>query len=313
MLKDKLPLFISYGKKSIGFILFLICSFAIYKQVLSNENWSEQVTIFQSLFFTIPMYQWVLLLVLMGANFLTESIKWKWVASSNNSISLLHAIKSVLVGQTFAFFTPNRVGEFAGRTLFLQSGNKARGVAQFVWTSYAQLLITICIGSIALACNNTSYQWISVPIWTLFKWGSILMGPLCLALYFYQKKWTGKLQFLNIIPIETNLKIKLLLLSLVRYSIFMLQYIWVAKMLHMDITRIQLLSTISIMFLFLSILPTFSFAELAIRGQLLLLLLAPLHQHQLLILSLSSFIWVVNFLIPSIIGAFILLGYRINQ
>jgi hypothetical protein len=319
MLKGYFQSIISYAKKSIGLLLFLLCSYAIYKQVLSNDNSMQYQSILHQLIFQIPFYQWCVLLLLMAFNFLIESFKWSMVVSSNNtetsnnSISFSKAVKGVLVGQTFAFFTPNRIGEYAGRTLFLEEGKKLMGVSQLAWASYAQLLITIIVGSIALALNIGHYHWIN---------GSLLLGArivlpfiilLSLGLFFYKYTWSGKLSFLNILQIKTGLKINLLAVSLIRYFIFIIQYAWAAYMLQMNIDFISIAFSVSILFLFLSILPTISITELVVRGQLLLLILAPFYQDKMIIISLSSIIWGVNFLLPSMIGAILLLGYKLNR
>ncbi|MEN9702197.1 MAG: hypothetical protein RIR55_1539 [Bacteroidota bacterium] len=319
MLKGYFQSIISYAKKSIGLLLFLLCSYAIYNQVLSNENSMQYQSILQGLIFKIPFYQWFVLLLLMALNFLFESIKWRIVVSSNNteysnhSISFLKAVKGVLVGQTFAFFTPNRIGEYAGRTLFLEVGNKLIGVSQLAWSSYAQLLITIIVGSIALTMHIGYYDWIN---------GNLLIGArivlpitliLSLVLFFYKYEWKGRLHFLNILQIQTGIKLYLLSLSFFRYLIFLLQYAWVAYMLQMQIDFISIAFSVAILFLFLSILPTISITELVVRGQLLLLILAPFYHDKMIIISLSSIIWGINFLLPSIIGAILLLGYRLNR
>ena len=134
MLKGYFQYIVSFSKKSIGLLLFLICSYAIYNQVFSNDNSIQYQSILHQLIFKIPLNQWFVLLLLMISNFLIESIKWRLVVSSNNSISILKAVKGVLVGQTFAFFTPNRIGEYAGRTLYLEEGKKLMGVSQLAWT-----------------------------------------------------------------------------------------------------------------------------------------------------------------------------------
>ena len=304
--------FFSFLKKSVGFLLFLFCSWAIYHQALSNAHWNQFSTQFHSLFFEISFYKWVILFLLMGANFIVESIKWKNVVE-DASISLLNALKGVLVGQTFAFFTPNRIGEYAGRTLYLKSENKLMGIAQLGWASYAQLLVTISIGTIALYFNINSYTGIfgNKIVWV--KLGIPLIGFFAFVLFFYKKAWEGKFRFLNRVQIDTNLKLNLLLLSLGRYFIFLLQYAWVASILKMSVPILPLLLTIAILFLLLSILPTISITELVIRGQLLLMLMSPIFSDKIAIISLSSIIWVVNFLIPSMIGAILLLGYRLNR
>jgi hypothetical protein len=84
-------------------------------------------------------------------------------------------------------------------------------------------------------------------------------------------------------------------------------------MLQLNIGILPLIFSVAILFLCLSILPTISLTELVVRGQLLILLLAPFSQDPLMIVAVSTFIWSVNFLAPAIIGAFLLLRYRLNQ
>ena len=295
----------TYGKKSLGFLLFIVCSIAIYTKVLAHENWLEYGSQIRAQFELIPFYDWVLLLALMGCNFLIESIKWKQLVQKNNTISFAKSVGSVFVGQAFAFFTPNRVGEYIGRTIFLDKGNKALGVAQMAWTSYAQLLITILMGSIALFWNLPFLPWL--------KWVAPLLSVGAFFLFFYRKQFSGRAAVLNRIQIPTPAKASLLLLSFLRYLVFTAQYLWAAQMLGMDIPIFSLVSSVAVLFICLTILPTISITELVVRGQLLLLILAPWYHNQIMIVSLSSLIWVVNFLLPAIIGTLLLLGFRLNR
>ncbi len=313
MFNNYLQSFISIGKKSIGFILFVICSYAIYRTVLVNENWTQLGMMLKAQLLSIAFYQWVVLFMLMCLNFLMESIKWKVVVANTNPISFTKAIKSVLVGQAFAFFTPNRIGDFAGRVLFLKTEHKLIGMAHLAWASYAQLIITLLLGTIAININLPLYPWIS-QIWlSLIKFGSPFVGLVIMLLFFYKKEWKGKLGFLNVIQIATRVKAKLLLLSFLRYLVFLLQYIWVAYLLKIQIDTGLLVVSVSILFLCLSILPTINITELVVRGQLLIIILAPFYADKHMVIYLSSFIWGVNFLIPAVIGASLLLGYRLNR
>ncbi len=304
---------ISIGKKSIGLLLFVVCSIAIYDKVLVNENWSQYFSMIRGQLFSLPSYQWLVLLLLMCCNFFIESIKWKIVVGATNPISLLTSIKSVFVGQTFAFFTPNRIGEYAGRILFLDAGNKLMGMAQLGWASYAQLVITICLGAIAFALNISLYPWADGPWLIGVKLLSPFISIIAIFIFFYKRDWTGRMSFLNRMQIQPAVKWSMLGLSFLRYFIFMLQYVWVANMLKMNIEILPLVLSVSILFLCLSILPTISITELVVRGQLLLMILAPFYADKIMIISLSSFIWGINFLVPSIIGTFLLLGYRLNR
>lgn len=300
------------AKKSIGFLLFLLCSIAIYYKVLHNLAWNQFLHTMYLQLKTIPVLDWLVLWVLLGLNFLLEGYKWKLVIYKTNPISLLKAIESVFVGQAFAFFTPNRVGEFAGRTLFLAIGDKLMGMTKMAWASYAQLLVTIVMGSVALGLNASLYPIIHGPWLIMVKWVSPLIGCMAILVFFYQRNWTGWFSFLNKIQVDTQVKMNLLWLSLVRYFVFLLQYVWVSHMLALNISVVPLVFSVAILFLCISILPTISLTELVVRGQLLLLLLAPFSQNPLMIVALSTFIWGINFLVPSIFGAILLLRYRLN-
>lgn len=313
MLKKGLFTLYAYVKKGVGVLLFVSCSFAIYHTVFSNTQWAGYWQIFSNSLSIISWHQWVILFLGMFANFIMEALKWKKVIASYHTMKMLQSLKAVLVGQTFAFFTPNRIGEYAGRALYLESHNKWLGVAHLAWASYAQLLVTIFFGSIALSLQVHDYTSI-LGFWTSWaKWGIPLIGIITALVYFNQHEWGAQARFLKIIQIARKIKLSLLILSLGRYLIFLFQYIWVAQMLHMHIALIPFIQSIAMLFLFLSILPTISFTELVIRGQLLLLIMAPIYQDKFSIITLSSLIWAVNFLIPSIIGAFLLLSYRLNQ
>ena len=313
MFNQYLHSFISIGKKSIGVILFVICSYAIYQTALSNENWTQLGVMLKKQLLAIAFNQWVLLMLLMGLNFLIESIKWKLVVANTHPISFTKAIKSVMVGQSFAFFTPNRIGDFVGRVMFLKNEHKLMGMAHLAWASYAQLIVTLIFGTIALNINMPLYTWINGGGIQLLKIGSPFLGVMVLTLFFYKRVWEGKLSFLNVVQIETNIKLKLLLLSFVRYLVFLLQYIWVAQLLKIQIDIGLLVISIAILFLCLSILPTINITEVVVRGQLLIVILAPFYTDKHMIIFLSSFIWAINFLVPAVIGTFLLLGYRLNR
>lgn len=305
MIKISKKQLISLGKKSVGFFLFIVCSVAIYREVGSNQNLATYGSQIQDQLQKISIFHWAILLLLMLLNFLIESIKWKLVLKSETTISMQTAIKSVFVGQAFAFYTPNRIGEYVGRTLMLETGNKMLAVGKMVWASYAQLIVTIMVGSLALFVNPPFLPWL--------KWASPLLVGLVLFIYFNQITFTGWLASFNFLQIELGTKKKLLFYSILRYMVFLLQYSWAVYILDIPIPYHVLWAAIAAMFLFLSVLPTISITELVIRGQLILFLLAPWSQNSLLLICLSTLIWVVNFLLPAIIGAFLLLSFRLKQ
>jgi hypothetical protein len=295
----------SWGNKSIGLILFVVCLVAIYNKVAHNENLNQYSADIKIQFAKVTFFEWSVLLLLFLGNYLMEAIKWQNLLASWSPISILKSYKSVLIGQAFAFFTPARSGDYVGRILLLPPGSKIKGVAQLAWSSYAQLIITISIGSIALFFNLPFFPWI--------KWFMPLGLIAALFVYFHPGEFKGWLNKINQLQIENKLKLNLLGLSFLKYMIFILQYTWAVKMLNIPITPIDLWIALGVLFLLLSIIPSISLTDLVIRGQIIVVLLEPYYNNSLMLICLSTIIWAVNFLLPAIIGAFLLINFRIKQ
>jgi hypothetical protein len=278
---------------------------AIYNKVAHNENLNQYSADIKIQFAKVTFFEWAVLLLLFLGNYLMEAIKWQNLLASWSPISILKSYKSVLIGQAFAFFTPARSGDYVGRILLLPPGSKIKGVAQLAWSSYAQLIITISIGSIALFFNLPFFPWI--------KWFMPLGLIAALFVYFHPGEFKGWLNKINQLQIENKLKLNLLGLSFLKYMIFILQYTWAVKMLNIPITPIDLWIALGVLFLLLSIIPSISLTDLVIRGQIIVVLLEPYYNNSLMLICLSTIIWAVNFLLPAIIGAFLLINFRIKQ
>jgi hypothetical protein len=302
---SKLKPLIALGNKLIGFILFLICAFAIYNKVLQNENLNQYGADLKIQLAKIHWTAWMLMVCLFILNYTIEAIKWKSVIASTNTFSLFQALRAVFVGQAFSFFTPARSGDYVGRTLFLAPGTKLKGITQMAWASYAQIIMTICFGSIALFWNLPFLPWL--------KWVAPFGAIIALFLFFYNIPFKGWLSKINLLQIDTPLKWKLLALALARYIVYLLQYNWAGAMLAIPVDWLDLSIAIMALLFFLSMIPAISLTDLVIRGQLFLLLMAPFYQNDIMLIALTTLIWIVNFLIPSILGAVLLIGFRLKR
>ena len=87
-----------------------------------------------------------IVLFLMVLNWTIEALKWQRVLRNVQRISLTKAFKAILSGVSFSATTPNRVGEYAGRVLFLDEGNRLRSVSLTIVCSMSQLIITLLMG-----------------------------------------------------------------------------------------------------------------------------------------------------------------------
>ena len=136
--------------------------------------------------------------VLMFANWFLEVVKWRYLCRHIERISLWRATQSVFCGLTWAVFTPNRIGEYGGRVMFLQPRKRIFGVVAMGVGALAQLVLTSVAGSLSIA-------WFVNRIFDLSPVGSIAIWLLAvfyagffLILYFnvrWINNWLQRIRF----------------------------------------------------------------------------------------------------------------------
>lgn len=319
-------IFINYV---LGPLLFLWLSYSLYTQIKKQQGlqqaW-EQIK--QTPATNVIMYI-TSVFVLMIINWLIEAVKWKLVLKNVQRLSLFKAFKAVLSGVSFSATTPNRVGEYAGRVLFLDEGNRLRSVSLTIVCSISQLIITIimgCTGLLVLMSEISGANIISNgnnSLWMkLFLYGSL--ATLVLLSFFYFKisfftrllekiPWLNKHTFLveELEKADTGLLIRLLLLSLLRFIVFCVQYYLLFSLFGVEVNLWQSLWVISIVFLVLAVIPTIAIAELGLRGTVTWELMKVFTANSLGVTITTASIWFINLIIPAIIGSILIAGVKL--
>lgn len=270
-----------------------------------------------------------LVFVLMILNWGLEAKKWQLLASKVQPISYWSAYKAILSGQAFALNTINRSGDFLGRILYLEEGNRLRAVGLSLIGSMSQILITFSIGFISLTVlrftlldnqallPGLSVFWLDALLIGLVP-GILLFGVLYFNVALFIK-WMEQIPFIRkyqffIEKMETmHYKdlTRILLLSLLRYVVFVVQYVVLLKLFGVAASWQILLCLVSVLFMLMAMIPTIALAELGIRGKLSLELFGLVTTQQLSILAASAGIWIVNLIVPAMLGTIFLLGLRL--
>lgn len=256
-------------------------------------------------------------LVLIPLNWLLESLKWKQVLSKIQMLSLGQAIKSVLIGLTSGFFTPNRVGEPVGRSMFLADGNKTKGVICSLICTLSQSFATlffVCI-AVVLACNIV-VELGQIPQILLVRNIGIIAAVTVFLLYLTIPFWVGKLKLKSeklqdiarAISLITYVRLlKISLYSIIRFAIYSFQYYLMLRFFAVDITLQQAFIFIPINYFLVSIVPSVAFAELGIRGSSALLVMEPLLGNTLGVALAAMSLWFINYVIPMLVGSLLLI------
>ena len=120
-LNKKIKILVNYV---LGPLLFIWLSYSLYKQISKQPDLPKAWEQLRQTLLTQVVFYIALVFLLMLLNWLIETWKWKLAIRKVQQVSLLKAFKAVLSGVSFSTTTPNRVGEYAGRVLFLDDGNR---------------------------------------------------------------------------------------------------------------------------------------------------------------------------------------------
>ena len=244
-------------------------------------------------------------------NWTIEAQKWRLLLVGTEKFSLWKSLQSVLTGVAVSVITPNRIGEYMGRILYLRNVHKIQGITVTIIGSFAQLIITGFLGLIGVAyyiLNVQNFSWLTI----LFI-ASLLFFTFLTYLFFNLHKlldWTKGIKFIRKLRIYLEIVkrfnqrqlIKILLISTGRYLVYTLQFILLLKFFLVDVNNVILLCTVWLIFWIMAILPTIAIAEIGIRGETALFFLAPLSTNHLGIVSSTFMLWFINLIIPSLIG-----------
>ncbi len=300
----------------ISIILILLSyGFIIYK--IANFKELDELT-FPSYFnSSIDLLIFLIVVLLMILNWGIETIKWKILIDKIQLFSFADAIKAVFAGVTIGIFTPNRVGEIGGRILFLDKGKRTFGVLATGIGSFAQFITTITTGIFGFVLflllfpdNNTInsiFNKISaiglllvllILIWIYFN--IKIIKPILLKIPFFKTR-TDQLEYLSETKFISLLKV--LLLSFARYFVFITQFFLLLIFFDIHLTLIQAYISISLIYLFATLVPTTTLIELGIRGSLAIFFIGMFSDNILGIILSTTFLWFINLAIPSIIGS----------
>lgn len=300
---------------SYGFIIYKVSNFDNIKEITSSFNLFK----FSDIIITMLVF------ILMVLNWSLETLKWKILISNIQALSFFSSLKAVLAGITIGIFTPNRIGEIGGRILYLNKGERTYGILATSIGSFAQFITTIICGCVGLIIYLIVFPEF-VNISPLFNNLTIVAIFFCLLIMLWAYFNIQKLKFLLLkIPFlkkkseqlnyfsktQASTLIKTLLLSILRYSVFATQFFLLLIVFKVDISITQAYVSICLIYLFATIIPTTTLAELGIRGSLGIFFIGIFSTNIVGIVFSTLILWIINLAIPSIIGSVYLI--KINH
>jgi hypothetical protein len=306
--------------------LFIILSWSLYRQIINQpdlpQRWEEIKAGWHN-------WKFLLVFVLMFFNWGIEAAKWQLLVKHIQRFSFFNAFKSVLSGSSVTMLTPNRVGEYGGRILFIEEGNRIKAISLAIVGSISQLLVTMIMGCLGLfflrfflennggALNVLPQFWIDVLMYLSIAFTVLLL------LFYLRLGWLVRVmeKVAALQKVVKHIKVldefssrqlgMILFLSFLRYLVFVLQYVLLLKIMHIDIEGLLCFWLVTVFYLVMAIAPTIGFVELPVRVRASWEIFRFYSFNELGIGTAALGIWLINLVVPAVIGSLLILSVKI--
>lgn len=301
-------------------ILLLLC-LSIWYQVFHKRNVDELLSVLQH--HVLQSGLWMLLvLVLMPVNWLLESWKWHVLINRTETVRFGQAIKAIFAGCTFTLFTPNRIGEYGGRFIFLEKPLRLETLQATVLGSIAQILVTLILGIAGLNYVLNIGLIDDVDLWPGTVWLTIGVVLALLILYYNLDKvydLTAGIKRLSklhqklatLIHFNNKELSSVLFLSVARYTVYCVQYLILLHIFGVELSLLTGLAAVAAIFLFQTLIPSIAAFDIGIRGNVALFMLGSTANEPVQVVVAAFSLWFINLVLAAIIGYIIIIVSRI--
>lgn len=315
----------SSAKKIFSYLLkamiLVLAGLFIYHRVNNNTNLRQFETLISHVSSNQVMTTMAFVVLLMVVNWVLESFKWQYLARTLVTISIWEAIEAVFCGLTWAIFTPNRIGEYGGRVMFLPNRKRIHGVFAMAVGSFGQNVITNITG--LLASLWFIYYFLNINIWLYLAIAVLIIAFLILLnIFYFNIRWLVHLldrmrflqryrRFFDIMGRYSHHELLTVIgYSLARFFVFSFQYYLVIHLLLPELPFFQMMMTVIVFIFIQSALPSLDLLDIGVRSFTAAHLFSYITNQQLAIIAAVSSIWLVNLIIPAALGSVFVLKLK---
>ena len=322
-LNKNIKIFLNYV---LGPLLFTWLSYSVFKQIKNQPNLEESWLNIKASFTDTRVLNFILVFVLMFVNWSLEALKWKISVQRVQPVSFFRSLKAVFSGVSFSVTTPNRTGEYLGRVLYMDDGNRLKVISLTILGSISQLLVTIFFGLLGLFILRSGIANVSLSVWMVWIKDIGIIGAslvfIVLTVFYFRIGWLVK--WIDKIPAikkyiwlinelektDTTLLLRLLSISLLRYLVFATQYFLLFRFFGVEINWWQGFWATAIVFFVMAITPTIELFEVVKKMYITKEIFAIFTVNTLAIGFVTTTIWCINLVIPAAIGSLLILGIK---
>lgn len=273
-----------------------LCYFQFSKIKLDLSFYKAQFEIY-------PLLGMILLLPL---NYFLEWKKWRAVLNTiDTDFGSKTNFQAFMAGIVTGMLTPNMQGNFLGRIYYFPRRFRLNVILLTIWTNVAQFLIALAFGLLSCAMIGISVYKESDNQFVVIL--GILVA-LVTIVYFTLEKWKigfNKFKFVRrfqqLISKYPLFRLEVLLWGSLRYLVFSIQFL-LALVAFGGEPSFEMLFLVWQIYLWSTIAPSLILGKLFVRESISIWVLSGIGLGELSIVIASLSIWIVNLLVPTVIG-----------
>ena len=308
---------ISIPHKAKQFLVLLIkllivggAFYFIYNQLAHNEklDWQKFITVFRKNQSFLGI-MFILLLSILNRYF--EILKWQNLAKVIQDISVFEATKQVLAALTAGIFTPNGVGEYAGKALYYPKSEARRVVFLNLICNGIQMVLTVIFGIFGLMYFNSKYNVITSKTVVILFGGFLLLVTVLFSLKKIKIKGYSIEKLIHKInELPKKIHQRNVMLGVLRYLVFSHQYYFLFLAFDVELPYFILMATIAAVYFLASSLPTFQFLDFAVKGSVAMYFFKFLGVNEWIVVFISTLMWFLNVVLPVVLGSYFVLNFK---
>lgn len=286
----------------------------IYHRLNNNSNLKQFETLIAHISRSQVVVVMSFVILLMLVNWLLESFKWRYLTKNLVKITVWQAVEAVFCGLTWAIFTPNRIGEYGGRVLFLPNRKRIHGVFAMAVGSFGQNVITNVMGLGALIWFGYTFSPINFWFISVLSLGAIGVMALFLLFYFNIGWLVILLDRINILRkyhrffdimgrYQKTELLNVIWFCLARFAVFSFQYYLVVHLLMPQLPAFPVMMMVFILFFIQSALPSLDLLDIGVRNLTASAFFIYITDQKIAVMAAVSSIWLINLIIPAILGS----------
>ena len=239
----------------------------------------------------------ILLIFLMPVNMYIEWVKWN-IILRDQTVGSQQKLHSFLSGIVSGVITPAYAGNFLGRMLYFPRSTRKNIIVNTLASNSSQFIMSISMGIFALHIiyfNSLDFivhiclLIINLGLFLLFFYGDVLL----------EKFPSRYLKQISRVIISRKLRMQLLILSFLRYCVFVIQFLLALMVFDVNFDM-HILLWIMLMFGAITVSPSIFMGKLIVRETVALsiLTLIGLPASAILLAALST--WLLNQILPAL-------------